>query len=82
LVTERLDLASDGETTGRVPSGWTHSLAIGWASYRSASFGGFQRDSERILSKYSIPDKLERYVKLGLGGAHTESNQRLMYTSA
>ena len=23
-----------------------------------------------------------RYVKLGLGGAHTDSNQRLMYTSA
>jgi hypothetical protein len=23
-----------------------------------------------------------RYLKLGLGGAHTESNQRLMYTSA
>ena len=22
------------------------------------------------------------YLKLGLGGAHTESNQRLMYTSA
>ncbi len=23
-----------------------------------------------------------RYVKLGFGGAHTDSNQRLMYTSA
>jgi hypothetical protein len=23
-----------------------------------------------------------RYLKLGFGGAHTESNQRLMYTSA
>lgn len=23
-----------------------------------------------------------RYVKFGFGGAHTESNQRLMYTSA
>ena len=25
---------------------------------------------------------VKRYLKLGLGGAHTESNQRLMYTSA
>jgi hypothetical protein len=24
----------------------------------------------------------KRYVKLGFGGAHTDSNQRLMYTSA
>ena len=24
----------------------------------------------------------KRYVKVGFGGAHTESNQRLMYTSA
>src|SRR4029077_4552505 len=24
----------------------------------------------------------ERYLKVGFGGAHTESNQRLMYTSA
>jgi len=23
-----------------------------------------------------------RYIKLGFGGAHTDSNQRLMYTSA
>jgi hypothetical protein len=24
----------------------------------------------------------ERYMKLGFGGVHTDSNQRLMYTSA
>jgi hypothetical protein len=26
--------------------------------------------------------RLEHYLKLGFGGAHTDSNQRLMYTSA
>jgi hypothetical protein len=26
--------------------------------------------------------RARRYMKLGFGGAHTESNQRLMYTSA
>jgi hypothetical protein len=29
----------------------------------------------------SVPEIL-RYLKVGFGGTHTESNQRLMYTSA
>jgi hypothetical protein len=28
------------------------------------------------------PILARRYVKFGFGGAHTDSNQRLMYTSA
>jgi hypothetical protein len=29
-----------------------------------------------------LPSPARRYLKFGFGGAHTESNQRLMYTSA
>lgn len=34
----------------------------------------------RLLRSFKSPVK--RYVKFGFGGAHTESNQRLMYASA
>jgi len=31
---------------------------------------------------FGKPEPVGHYLKLGFGGAHTESNQRLMYTSA
>jgi hypothetical protein len=39
---------------------------------------------EGILRRCFIAVVLDanRYLKLGFGGAHTDSNQRLMYTSA
>jgi uncharacterized protein YdbL (DUF1318 family) len=30
----------------------------------------------------AVGNRLSGYLKAGFGGAHTESNQRLMYTSA
>jgi hypothetical protein len=38
------------------------------------AFGLSPQGSGRIAAR--------RYLKLGFGGAHTDSNQRLMYTSA
>jgi len=35
----------------------------------------------RSVSRIELT-RVSRYLKLGFGGAHTDSNQRLMYTSA
>jgi hypothetical protein len=38
--------------------------------------------TSETLNPAPLQKPLQRYLKLGFGGAHTESNQRLMYTSA
>ena len=48
----------------------THFLACEHHHARAHAGGGVQDPSAR------------RYLKLGFGGVHMESNQRLMYTSA
>jgi hypothetical protein len=45
----------------------------------------WQDQKHWLRTVHSLPNDdppVKRYLKLGFGDAHTESNQRLMYTSA